>query len=172
MLYAPTRILAALALSVVMVAGAPKQAKAAGVPCRVFGTTGATNCPNPFMQGVVDYQWIGLVSLYTGTNADATEIIVFAIGVGGNGYSTIPLMRIDGGEDNGDRMSAHFIDNKLWIISQIYLPGQAHCCPTQEAVRQFGFHDRKLRVEVTVTAPLGSSDGVIRQALARGAHLY
>ncbi len=134
------------------------------VPCAVFG---AGNCPNPIVQGVVDGQWIALVYHYNGTNGGPDGISVMTVGAGGNGYLTTYLQRLRPADD-GDRMDAQFVNGKLWVKNAIYLPGEAHCCYTHIAVRQYGFHDRRLRVERTATVGADATRSFIAAALRAG----
>lgn len=136
------------------------------VPCGVFAPETRT-CANPILQGEVDGQWIALVYDFGGGNGGALGIDVFTIGSGGNGPQTIRLAAIEPDGQSGDRMGAAFVDGKLWVANDIYNHGEAHCCPTQQAVRRFGFHHQKLVVESRAIVPVGSSRDVIRRALQR-----
>lgn len=141
----------------------------AGVPCGVFG--GPAGCPNPIVQGEVDGQWVGLTYHFDGTNGGPDSIAVVTVGFGGNGALTTVLEPIKPEGRDGDRMSVDFVDGKLWVRNAVYLPGEAHCCYTHVAVRQFGFHDKRLRVEKTATVASDTTETQIREALARGSHL-
>lgn len=139
-------------------------AAAADVPCAVFSQG---NCPSPIVQGVVDGQWIALTYHYNGTNGGPIGIGVVTIGAGGNGYLTTTLQTIEPADD-GDRMDAQFAGGKLWVRNSIYLPGEAHCCNTHVIVRQYGFHDKRLRVERTATVPADATRSQIAAALRAG----
>jgi hypothetical protein len=143
----------------------------ASVPCHIFGAPDG-DCPNPISEGVVDGQWIALIFHYGGTNGEADSIGVVSVGYGGNGALTGALGTIKPEGQYGDRMSADFVDGKLWVKNAIYLPGEGHCCFTRIAVRQFGFHDKKLRQEVIVTVPAGSSQSEIKSALRAAPQSY
>ena len=148
----------ALALSTGVAAAAPE------VPCNVFA---AGNCPNPIVQGVVDGQWIAAIEHYNGTNGAPTSIGIVTIGAGGNGYLTTTLQTIEPAVD-GDRMYAEFVNGKLWIGNSIYLPGEAHCCNTHIIVRQFGFRNKRLRVERTAMVKSDATRAEIAAALRAG----
>jgi hypothetical protein len=137
----------------------------AGVPCGVFG--GPAGCPNPIVQGEVDGQWVGLTYHFNGTNGGPDSIAVVTVGFGGNGALTTVLAPIRPEGREGDRLSADFVDKKLRVRNAVYLPGQAHCCYTLVVVRQFGFHDRLLRVEKSATVPSDATEAQIGEALAR-----
>ena len=122
-------------------------ASAADVPCAVFAQG---NCPNPIVQGVVDGQWIAAIYHYNGTNGGPTSIGIVTVGAGGNGYLTTSLQTIQPADD-GDRMDVQFVGGKIWVRNAIYLPSEAHCCYTHVIVREFGFHDKQLRVLRTAT---------------------
>lgn len=142
----------------------------AGVPCSIFG--GASDCPNPIMEGVVDGQWVGLIYHYDGTNGGPDSIGVVAIGFGGNGYATTVLQAIKPEGQYGDRMQTEFVGGKLWVKNAIYLPGEAHCCYSHIAVRQFGFHNRRLQMEEIASVPTNASHQQIRAALRAGPQIY
>jgi hypothetical protein len=156
------RILVLLALTF-LVSGAHGSAS---VPCTVFGNL--SGCPNPIVQGVVDGQWVGLIYHFDGTNGGPDSISVVVVGVGGNGYSAATLQVIRPESQYGDRMTAQFVDGKLWVENALYLPGEAHCCYTHTAVRQFGFHAKRLQVELAATVPNGATNRQIRAALKAG----
>lgn len=139
-------------------------ASAANVPCAVFAQG---NCPSPIVQGIVDGQWIALIYHYDGTNGGPTSIGVVTVGAGGNGYLTTTLQTIQPA-DGGDRMDAQFANGKLWVRNAIYLPGEAHCCYTHVVVRQFGFHDKRLRVERTAQVAADATHAQIAAALRAG----
>lgn len=139
-------------------------ATAADVPCAVFASG---NCPSPIVQGVVDGQWIALIYHYNGTNGGPIAIGVMTVGAGGNGYLTTTLQTIEPADD-GDRMDAQFAGGKLWVRNSIYLPSEAHCCNTHVIVRQFGFHQRRLRVERTATVAADATRAQIAAALRAG----
>ena len=82
--------------------------------------------------------------------ADRSSIGVVTVGAGGNGYLTTTLQTIAPADD-GDRIDAQFVNGKLWVQNSIYLPGEAHCCNTHVVARQFGFRNRRLRLERTAT---------------------
>jgi hypothetical protein len=138
----------------------------ASVPCAVFGNS--SGCPNPIVQGVVDGQWVALIYHFDGTNGGPNTIGVVVVGVGGNGYSTTALQVIEPEGQYGDRMEAQFVDGKLWVKNAVYLPGEAHCCYTHIAVRQFGFHSKRLAVEDTASVPTDATQVQIRAALNTG----
>jgi hypothetical protein len=139
-------------------------AAAANVPCNVFAKG---NCPSPIVQGVVDGQWIVLIYHYDGTNGGPVGIGVVTVGAGGNGYLTTTFHTITPADD-GDRMDAQFVAGKLWVRNAIYLPGEAHCCYTHVIVRQFGFHEKRLRVERTATVAADATRTEIAAALRAG----
>lgn len=139
----------------------------ASVPCNVFGNSSAP-CPNPIVQGVVDGQWVGLIYHFDGTNGGPDSITVVSVGVGGNGYSTAELQVIKPEGQYGDRMEAQFVGGKLWVKNAIYLPGEAHCCYTHTAVRQFGFHAKRLQVEEMASVTNNATQAQIRAALRAG----
>jgi hypothetical protein len=143
-------------------------AASANVPCGVFG--GPQGCPNPIVQGEVDGQWVGLTYHFDGTNGGPDSLAVVTVGFGGNGALTTALDPIKPEGHDGDRMFAEFVDGKLWVRNAVYLPGEAHCCYSHIVVRQFGFHDKRLRVEETASVPTAATQGEIRRALARGPH--
>jgi hypothetical protein len=142
----------------------------ASVPCGVFGNS--SGCPNPVVQGVVDGQWVGLIYHFDGTNGGPNTIGVVVVGVGGNGYSTTALQVIEPEGQYGDRMEAQFVDGKLWVKNAVYLPGEAHCCYTRIAVRQFGFHGKRLQVEEMASVPTDATQAQIRAALRTGPQTY
>jgi hypothetical protein len=117
-------------------------------PCGVAALPSApTSSDGSFVEGVVQGQWVGLVLIYSGTNGFASYAHVFAVGDGGNGPLTTNLGIITamGASKNSiepDRLDAHFANDRLYTINPIYLPGQAHCCPTKFIVQRFGFHGK------------------------------
>lgn len=159
----------AVSLLVLMVSGNSGVAFA-GVPCSVFGST--SSCPNPIVEGVVDGQWVGLIYHFDGTNGGPDGIGVVTVGVGGNGYLTTVLQAIKAEGQYGDRMQAEFVGGKLWVKNAVYLPGEAHCCYSHIAVRQFGFHGRRLQVEKMASVPTNATQEQIRAALRAGPQMY
>lgn len=139
-------------------------AAAGDVPCNVFAQG---NCPSPIVEGVVDGQWVAVIYHYNGTNGGPTSIGVVTVGAGGNGYLTTDLPTIQPADD-GDRMDAQFVGGKLWVRNSIYLPNEAHCCNTHVIVRQYGFHQKRLRVERTATVPADATRAQIGAALRAG----
>jgi hypothetical protein len=137
---------------------------AANVPCNVFA---AGNCPSPIAQGIVDGQWIAAIYHYNGTNGGPDSIGVITVGAGGNGYLTTTLQTIEPADD-GDRMDAQFVAGKLWVTNAIYLPGEAHCCYTHIAARQFGFHHKRLQLERNATVKADATRAEIAAALRAG----
>jgi hypothetical protein len=117
-------------------------------PCGVAALPSApTSSEGGFVEGVVQGRWVGLVMIYSGTNGFASYAHVFAVGDGGNGPLTTNLGIITamGASKNSiepDRLDAHFANDRLYTINPIYLPGQAHCCPTNFMVQRFGFHGK------------------------------
>ena len=145
---------------------APRSAPAAGtVPCAVFAHG---SCASPFTEGVVDGQWIGVLLRFTGSNGGADSIDVVSVGFGGNGLKTLFLGQIKPEGQYGDRMWARIAGGKLYVFNAVYLPGEAHCCYTHDAVQRYGFHDRKLERESVATVPLNASQAEIDKALAHG----
>jgi hypothetical protein len=136
------------------------------VPCAVYGAPKVATCFSPFQQGVVDGQWIGIIAHYNGTNGGADSMRIVSIGAGGNGEETIPVGVFAPSGTGGDRMVAVFTGGKLWLKNAVYLNGEAHCCFTHVAVRQYGFHGGKLQQEREVTVAADASDATIRAALA------
>lgn len=138
-----------------------------GVPCAVFGE--GDRCANPFLQGVVDGQWVGLVIYFSGGNGGATEIAVVTSGRGGNGQLTKALGTIKGiGVSGGmppDGLEPVFHGGKLWVYNYVHLPGQGHFDITNEAVQQYGFRDKAFVRESRAIVPLNSSDDAIAAAL-------
>jgi hypothetical protein len=143
----------------------------ADVPCNVFGHSGY-GCPNPIVQGVVDGQWVALIYHYDGTNGGPDSIAVVSIGTGGNGFLTGALQVIKAEGQYGDRMEAQFIGGKLWVKNAVYLPGEPHCCNSHLAVRQYGFHDRRLAVEEEASVPVKATESQVRAALQSGMKFY
>jgi hypothetical protein len=117
-------------------------------PCGVAALPSApTSADGGFVGGVVQGRWVGLVMIYSGTNGFASYAHVFAVGDGGNGPLTtnlgiITAMNGSKSSMDGDRLDAHFANDRLYTINPIYLPGQAHCCPTNFIVQRFGFHGK------------------------------
>jgi hypothetical protein len=141
---------------------------ASAVPCRGFG---GLTCPNPIVQGTVDGQWIGIIYHFDGTNGGPSSLLALTIGVGGNGALTVPLGVIKPEGGYADRMNAEFRAGKLYVSNAIYLPGEAHCCYTQIAVRRYGFRFRKLVIERLATIASGASASEVDAALEKGPHL-
>jgi|GEM_PF-6114795 len=69
-------------------------------------------------------------------------------------------------------MSAEFRHGKLYVFNAVYLPGEAHCCYTHEAVRRFGFHNNRLAMETLATVPINASQQQIDAALALGPRIF
>jgi hypothetical protein len=93
-----------------------------------------------FVEGIVQARWVGAVMVYDGTNGGASSAHIFAVGGGGNGplYTDLGIISVAG--PGGDRLAAHFAEDRLYMVNDIYLPGQPHCCPTNFVVQRFGFH--------------------------------
>ena len=163
-----------LAIAIIaVVLAAPVSARAATspthtVPCAVFGLGAAATCDSPFIEGVVDGQWIGLVMDYSGTNGFASKMWAYAVGAG-NGPATESLGTIEaltaGGSMPGDRLWPTFRHGKMYVVNAIYLAGQAHCCNTKVVVRRYGFHDRKLTVEAQATVASSATQAQVDAAL-------
>lgn len=149
----------------------PSAARASSntVPCNVLGQG---DCANPFLEGVVDGQWLGLIFQFGGGNGGATAADVESIGYGGNGWKTVSLGEIKAEGEYGDRMFAKFVHAKLYVFNAVYLPGEAHCCFTHYAVRRYGFHDRQLMMERLATVPTVASQSDVDRALNQGAHYF
>lgn len=139
------------------------------VPCAVFGE--GANCVSPLHQGVVDGQWVGLIYVFSGSNGGVNRIAVVTVGFGGNGLKTfaLPTIEPDGGYDG---MYAEFHHGKLYVFNTVYLPGEAHCCPTHVAVRRFGFHNKKLAMETLATVDINANLQQIDAALGHGPRMF
>lgn len=115
-------------------------------PCYLGMGKETTTCQNPFAQGIVDGQWVGLV-LYLGKTP------VFSVVHGGSVWTdTVLIGTIDADEGAGgwsDNMEARFVGSKLWFITPYHLPGQeGHYSYTHFLVRQYGVVGRvKLQLE-------------------------
>jgi hypothetical protein len=140
--------------------------QAATVPCSKLhlGGQGTPSCPRPFMEGIVDGQWLGLVIDYTGGNNGMDKVMTFSIGQGGMVPKTFYLGTITV-EDNfgwsGD-MEVRFVNGKLWVINPDHdYSHQSHFGFAQVLVRQYGFYGRQLIVEkrAFVPMPYGSKNG-------------
>lgn len=92
-----------------------------------------------FEQGIVDGHWVGVVLDYSGGNGGAFDAIVYTMRVGGNGLLLHSAGKIKAIGDSADRLGVLFANNKLYVLNAIYLPGEAHCCYTHDAVQRFGF---------------------------------
>ena len=133
------------------------------VQCDVFAPS--HKCVNPIAEGVVDGQWVGLISMFDGTNGGPSEIRVVSIGVGGNGLQTNLLAPIVAVGRYGDRIDAAFRRGKLVVSNAVYSTGEAHCCYTRRIVRRFDFHGHKLTVEREATVPASSNPNQVDAAL-------
>lgn len=142
------------------------------VPCGVLLKSSAAKCASPFIDGVVDGQWVGLVMHFSGGNGGANRIFVVTVGPGGNGELTIALPDIKPEGPDGDRMGAWFARGKLYVTNAVYLPGEAHCCYTNVTVRQFGFHGQSVGLERTATVPSNATKDQIYQALEKATSMF
>lgn len=157
---------------VMMIAGAlfvlaGAHGRAELVPCGVTMPDAKDGCGKPFVEGVVDHQWVGLIAHYTGGNGGVDALYPFTVGRGGNGLRTITLPAIKTEGEYGDRMYAWFANDKLYVVNAIYLPGEAHCCFTHNSVRQYGFDERGLVRERTTTVATTATRAQIYAALAK-----
>jgi hypothetical protein len=158
--YVPSLLLSLCAL-------APLVTLADTVPCSKVHRPGgevADRCPSPFMQGIVDGQWIGLVLHFTGGNNGVDGVAAYSVGGSANGVETFYLGTIKA-EDNfgwtGD-IEVRFVNGKLWVINPDHdYYHQSHLGFAQVLVRQYGFYGPQLEVEkrAFVPMPYGSSRG-------------
>jgi hypothetical protein len=150
---------------------APKNDPNASVPCGVYGSAYTKRCPNPFEEGIVDGQWVGIVAINSGGNGGATSLLVFSTGIGGNGAITKALGKITGlSVSDGmppDGLEAIFHRGKLWVYNYVHLPGQGHFDLTNEAVQQYGFDAGAFNRERSAIVPINASDATISSALER-----
>lgn len=165
----PIRFLIAIA-AVTILALWPHASHAATVPCSVMMPDATDGCGKPFVDGVVDHQWVGIIIHFSGSNGGADELFPFTIGRGGNGLLTITLPAIKPEGQYGDRMDAWFANGKLYVLNSVYLPGEAHCCNSHVTVRQFGFAGKALVRERTASVPAAATRAQIYAALARATY--
>jgi hypothetical protein len=135
------------------------------VPCGVTLPDDKVGCAKPFVEGVVDHQWVGIIVHFSGGNGGPNELDPITIARGGNGLLTVSLPPIKPEGQYGDRMWAWFDNDKLYVGNAIYLPGEAHCCYTHVAVRQYGFMPNGLIVEHTATLPSNATHAQMYAAL-------
>jgi hypothetical protein len=136
------------------------------VPCSKVheaSTMTVERCPSPFLEGIVDGQWIGLVLHYTGGNNGVDGAAVYTVGNSAGAVKTFLLGEIKV-EDNfgwtGD-MEVRFVDGKLWVINPDHdYNHQSHLGFAQVLVRQYGFYGPQLVVEKRAFVPMpGSGKG-------------
>jgi hypothetical protein len=138
--------------------------QAATVPCSKLhlGGQGTPSCPRPFIEGIVDGQWVGLVINYTGGNNGIDKVRAFSIGLGANGDMTFDLGTItveDYGGWSGD-MEVRLVNGKLWVINPAHdYYHQSHFGFAKALVRQYGFYGRELIVEKRAFVPMPDNSG-------------
>jgi hypothetical protein len=138
----------------VLLMGQPAIAASSDVPCGVFssfnGYVRPGPCGNPFSEGVVDGQWIGIVMMFSGGNGGAISAHLYGAGHGGNGPLTIDLGHIDAISEYGnaapDGLQIFFKHGKLIAVNKV-----AHNSWDNFVGRQFGFHNSKLVSEKQTT---------------------
>lgn len=140
------------------------------VPCGVTLPDVKDGCASPFIEGVVDHQWVGLVVRFSGGNGGADELDPVTVARGGNGLLTVTLPPIKPEGQYGDRMGAWFDNDKLFVSNAIYLPGEAHCCFTHITVREYGFTPKGLSIERTASVASNATRPVIYAALKSAAY--
>lgn len=119
-----------------------------------YPSSSSPEATSAFEQGTVDGHWVGLVIDYRGGNGGAYDAIVYTMRVGGNGLLLHPSGKIKAEGQYADRLGALFANNKLYIVNAVYLPGEAHCCYTHDAVQRFGFQGDELVQEGIATVDL------------------
>lgn len=128
--------------------------EAATVPCSKLheaSTMTIERCPSPFLEGLVEGQWVGLVLDYVGgAYGTIDSAAVYSVGNGGGATKTFFLGTIKG-EDNfgnsGD-LIVRFVAGKLWVINPLhYSASEGHGGFTHALVRQYGFYGPSLTVE-------------------------
>ena len=124
-----------------------------------------TMANSAFRQGIVGRVWVGLVLHLTPTNGGASEASVYIVRPGGNGTPVINGGTIRAAGD-GDRMDAFFVDGKLYVTNEIYLPGEAHCCGSQAVVQVFAVNAdaNELVLLVTKAVPVNATRKQILEA--------
>jgi hypothetical protein len=90
----------------------------------------------PFRTGTIDGYRVLAVLIENGTNGEADKAHLFVHGFGGNGGATADLGVIPA--YNGDRMDAIFVRGKLYLVNEIYSPGEAHCCGSHVVATKWG----------------------------------
>jgi hypothetical protein len=182
---------APFALAALLFAGAcvssiwltPSRVVASEVPCYEYpppfaGEAPMNSCPNPFMQGIVDDQWIGVLIHWTGGNNGADSLVAFTVGHDRGAILTRLLGTIDAKDNYGWRgeLEARFVHGKLWVINSFHTSGQdCHMCYTHLLVRAYGFYERNLHQQNSVIIPChgggkGSDCPSADEAIAEALH--
>jgi hypothetical protein len=161
-----------------LLASSLQNAQAATVPCaqlHLGGSSHTPTCPNPFVQGVVDGQWIGLLVHYTGGNDGIDKITAFSIGEGAMAPTTFNLGTITTDDAYGfpGDMEARIVHGKLWIITPNRDANhQSHFGFTSVLVRQYGFYGRNLEIQKRAIVPMpGNVKGMYPSSAAISAAL-
>jgi hypothetical protein len=116
-------------------------------------------CPSPFLEGIVDGQWVGLVLHYTGGNNGVDGAAGYSVGNSAGEAKTFYLGTIkveDSFGWTGD-MEVRFVNGKLWVINPDHdYNHQSHTGFAKALVRQYGFYGPELVVEKRALLPMPS----------------
>lgn len=142
----------------------------AAVPCDVTMPDANDGCGKPFVDGVVDHQWVGIIIHFSGSNGGADALYPFTVGRGANGLLTINLDPIKPEGQYGDRMEAWFAGGKLYVLNAVYLPGESHFNNKNVTVRQFGFVGKALVRQRTASVSASATHAQMYTAFAKAAY--